>query len=61
MKVKDGDVNVPEDEEEEEEEEEARPTGIVMPKYKIVHSYPVDLADSWEGNTGTIEDQKMQK
>jgi hypothetical protein len=47
---------VPEDEEEDEEEEEARPTGIVMPKYKIVHSYPVDLADSWEGNTGTIED-----
>lgn len=39
--------------EEEEEEPEAmieeRPTGIVQPKYKIVHSYPSNIQDSWGG------------
>ena len=63
LQLKDGEVNLGEEEQDddEEEKEEPRPTGIVMPKYRLVHSYPVDIADSWEGNTGTIEDQKMQK
>jgi len=42
---------VPDDEEDEEEEkEEERPVGIVQPKFKIVHSYPHDIMDSWEGH-----------
>ena len=28
---------------------EERPSGIVQPKYKIVHSYPVSISDSWGG------------
>ena len=38
-----------EEEESDKEPEEERPDGIVQPKYKIVHSYPVDLGDSWGG------------
>ena len=34
-----------------EEEEEERPTGIIQPKYKIVHSYPVAVEDAWGGYT----------
>ena len=31
------------EEEEEVSEEEERPTGIVQPKYKIVHTYPINI------------------
>ena len=34
-----------------DEEEEQRPTGIIQPKYKIVHSYPVAVEDAWGGYT----------
>ena len=34
-----------------DEEEEERPTGIIQPKYKIVHSYPVAVEDAWGGYT----------
>lgn len=48
------------EEEEETEKEEPRPTGIVQPKYKIVHSFPVDLGDSWGGfQTSKMEHEKM--
>jgi hypothetical protein len=34
----------------------------VQPKYKIVHSYPVDLEDSWGGyKTAEMEHQSMLK
>lgn len=39
-----------EDEDSEKSSEEERPTGIVQPKYKIVHSYPNDIMDAWEGH-----------
>ena len=44
-----------EDEEEDKESDEERPTGIVQPKYKIVHSYPHEIMDAWEGHQGTLE------
>lgn len=37
-------------------EEEKRPTGIVQPKYKVVHSFPVNMMDAWEGHKGTAEE-----
>ena len=44
------------DEESEEEAEEERPTGIVQPKYKIVHSYDADIGGAWGG----FQTSKMQ-
>ena len=44
-----------EDEEEDKESDEERPTSIVQPKYKIVHSYPHEIMDAWEGHQGTLE------
>lgn len=29
------------------------PTSVVQPKYKVVYSYPVELADCWEGPATT--------
>jgi len=43
------------EEDDDEEKEEPRPDGIVPPKHKIVHSYPVDLQDAWEGHKDSIE------
>jgi uncharacterized protein (DUF736 family) len=48
--------------EEIEEEEEKRHVGVIQPKYKIVHSYPVDLGDAWNGyQTSKMEYEKMLK
>ena len=47
---------------EQEEEDEPRPTGIIQPKYKIVHSYPVDLGDAWGGfQTSQMEHEAAMK
>jgi hypothetical protein len=41
---------------------EEKPEGIVQPKYKIVHSYPVDLGDAWGGyTTSQMDYEKMMK
>ena len=37
-------------------DKEEKPTGIVQPKYKVVHSYPHDMNDYWEGHKGTVEE-----
>jgi len=60
LKQREGEVPDERPDSEEEDEVEARPLGIVQPKYKLVHSFPVDLADSWEGNTGAVENAKLQ-
>jgi hypothetical protein len=53
---------VAEEEEEEEEAPEERPTMVVQPKYKIVHSYPVDMGDAWAGyTTSEMEHEKRMK
>lgn len=44
-----------EEEEDDEKSDDERPTGIVQPKFKIVHSFPHDIMDSWEGHQGTLE------
>jgi dynein assembly factor 2 len=31
----------------------------VPPKYKIVHSFPVDLQDAWEGHKDSLEGSQM--
>ena len=50
------------DEASEGEEEEERPTGIIQPKYKLVHSFPVDMGDSWGGfQTAEMEHANMVK
>ena len=38
-----------------------KPAGIIQPKYKVVHSYPVDLGDSWEGHKDSAEGQNLKK
>ena len=41
---------------------EEKPMGIIQPKYKIVHSYPVDLGDAWGGyTTSQMDYEKMMK
>ena len=50
-----------EDEDSDRDPEEPRPTGIVQPKYKVVHSYPVDMIDNWEGHKGSVEGGDLQK
>lgn len=42
-------------------EEEERPTGIVQPKFKVVHSYNHDIMDSWAGHEGTLEQAQLEK
>ena len=42
-------------------EEEQRPTGIVQPKYKVVHTFAVNMMDAWEGHKGTAEEGVLQK
>ena len=44
------------DDTEESQSDEERPDRIVQPKYKVVHSYPHDMADYWEGHRGTVEE-----
>ena len=36
-----------EEEEASEKSDDEKPKGIVQPKFKVVHSYPVDIGDSW--------------
>ena len=56
-----GQTTLEEDEESERSSDEERPSGIVQPKYKIVHSYPNDLMDAWEGHQGTLEAAQLAK
>jgi len=43
-------------------EDEPKPTGIVQPKYKIVHSYNVEIEDTWAGyTTSEMDHEKMMK
>lgn len=56
-----GEVNEDESEDEDKMIEE-KPEGIIQPKYKIVHSYPVDLGDAWGGyTTSQMDYEKMMK
>ena len=48
-----------EEEESEKSSDEERPQGIVQPKYKVVHSYPHDMMDAWEGSRDTLESSKI--
>ena len=49
------------EEEDSEKSDDERPTGIVQPKYKIVHSYPANLGDHWEGHKDSVEGQHLRK
>ena len=33
----------------------------MQPKYKIVHSYPHNIMDAWEGHKGTLEAAALEK
>ena len=50
-----------EEDESEKSSDEERPAGIVQPKYKIVHSYPHDIMDAWEGHQGTLEAAQLER
>lgn len=50
-----------EEDEQDAESDEEKPEGIVQPKYKIVHSYPVDMMDSWEGHKDAVEGASFKK
>lgn len=56
-----GEINEEESEDEDKMIEE-KPSGIIQPKHKIVHSYPVDIGDSWGGyTTSQMDYEKMMK
>lgn len=44
------DMEADNDDDSDKSSDEERPVGIVQPKYKIVHSYPADMMDAWEGH-----------
>ena len=46
------------DESEKEEEEELKPSGIIQPKFKIVHSYSLEMMDAWGGYTTSKMDHE---
>ena len=50
-----------EEDESDKSSDEERPTGIVQPKYKIVHSYPHNIMDAWEGHQGTLEQAQLER
>jgi dynein assembly factor 2 len=52
---------VEEEEEEAEEAPEERPVTVIQPKYKIVHSYPMDVGDAWGGYTTSQMDHEREK
>lgn len=39
------------DEDSEEKDFEEQPSGIIQPKYKIVHTFPTEMFDAWGGYT----------
>ena len=39
------------DEDSEEKDFEEQPSGIIQPKYKIVHTFPMEMFDAWGGYT----------
>lgn len=49
---------VDDESEKEEEEEEVKPTSIIMPKFKIVHSYSLEMMDAWGGYTTSKMDHE---
>jgi hypothetical protein len=49
------------EEEFDEKSDDEKPEGIIQPKFKLVHSYPVDLADSWEGHKDASEGQNLRQ
>jgi hypothetical protein len=49
---------VDDESEKEEEEEEFKPTGIIQPKFKIVHSYSLEMMDAWGGYTTSKMDHE---
>jgi len=51
----------PEEEELDEKSDDEKPEGIIQPKHKVVHSYPVDLQDTWEGHKSAAEGSKIEK
>jgi hypothetical protein len=46
------------DESDKGEEEESKPTGIIQPKYKIVHSYNMEMMEAWGGYTTSKMDHE---
>ena len=51
-----------EEDDSEKSSDEERPTGIVQPKYKVVHSYNTDVMENaWEGHQGTLEAAQLEK
>jgi hypothetical protein len=49
---------VDDESEKEEEEEETKPIGIIQPKFKIVHSYSLEMMDAWGGYTTSKMDHE---
>jgi hypothetical protein len=49
------------EEEFDEKSDDEKPEGIIQPKFKLVHSYPVDIADSWEGHKDASEGQSLKQ
>jgi hypothetical protein len=46
------------DDESDKEEVEEKPQGIIQPKYKIVHSYNMEMMDAWGGYTTSKMDHE---
>jgi uncharacterized protein (DUF736 family) len=46
---------VVEEEELSEKSDDEKPVGIIQPKFKVVHSYPVEIGDTWQGHKDSAE------
>lgn len=49
------------EEELDEKSDDEKPEGIVQPKFKVVHSYPVDIGDTWQGHRDAAEGADLKK
>lgn len=41
--------------------DDEKPDGIIQPKFKVVHSYPVDIQSSWQGHADALEGHSMKQ
>ena len=48
------------DEDSEEKDFEEQPSGIIQPKYKIVHTFPTEMFDAWGGYTTSQMDHDAE-
>jgi len=51
---------IEQEEELSEKSDDEKPAGIIQPKFKVVHSYPVEIGDTWQGHKDSVEGQDLK-